>query len=132
MSGQTFGGKATTFDYRNIGAVEVRTGFGQGELQLINPSMPSGQGNRNRDKVKMAETPNGVVFSKTNAALFNEFAAKVREMVGHAHGSTTLASATSPTSSIPEQIKQLAELHEVGALTAEEFSAKKADLLQRM
>ena len=43
MSGQTFGGKATSFDYRNIGAVEVRTGFSQGEMQITNPSMPSSQ-----------------------------------------------------------------------------------------
>ena len=43
MSGQTFGGKATSFDYRNIGAVEVRAGFSQGEMQITNPSMPSSQ-----------------------------------------------------------------------------------------
>ncbi|MBL7119086.1 MAG: SHOCT domain-containing protein [Dehalococcoidia bacterium] len=34
--------------------------------------------------------------------------------------------------SIPEQIKQLAELRDMGALTSEEFEAKKSELLNRL
>lgn len=136
MSGQTFGGKATSFDYRNIGAVEVRSGFAQGELEIINPSMPSSQGNRSRDKVKIAETPNGLVFSKSDLKTFEAFASKVRERVGSAF---TLNAAPAPAPSpgpeqttIPEQIRQLAELHTAGVLTDSEFTAKKAELLARM
>jgi Short C-terminal domain len=33
---------------------------------------------------------------------------------------------------IPEQIRQLAELHATGILTNDEFAEKKADLLRRM
>ena len=37
-----------------------------------------------------------------------------------------------PTSDIPTQIAKLAELHQAGVLTTEEFEAKKAELLARM
>jgi hypothetical protein len=37
-----------------------------------------------------------------------------------------------PAAPIPEQIRQLAELHAAGALTDEEFSTKKTELLARM
>lgn len=36
------------------------------------------------------------------------------------------------STSIPEQIKALADLHAAGVLTDQEFEAKKADLLNRM
>jgi len=39
---------------------------------------------------------------------------------------------TQTSSSIPEGIKQLAELHGAGVLSDEEFSVKKAELLSRM
>jgi hypothetical protein len=132
MSGQTFGGKATSFDYRNIGGVEVRTGFSQGEMEIINPAMPSRQGNRNKDKVKIAEAPNGVVFAKGNARWFEAFAAKVRERVGASLQPVQASSAPVSAPTIPEQIKQLGELHASGVLTETEFSSKKAELLARM
>jgi Short C-terminal domain len=133
MAGQAFGGKATSFDYRNIGAVEVRTGFSQGEMQIINPSLPSSQGNRNKDKVRIAETPNGVVFGKRNAQLFEAFAGKVRERIGSTLSAPAVVAApTAASESIPAQIQQLADLHTAGVLTEDEFSAKKAELLGRM
>jgi membrane protein YdbS with pleckstrin-like domain len=42
------------------------------------------------------------------------------------------AGAERPLPSIPEQIAQLAELHERGVLTDYEFTSKKAELLERM
>lgn len=132
MAGQTFGGKATSFDYGNIGGVEVRSGWSQGEMQIINAAMPSTQGHRNKDKVKINESPNGVVFPKANAKWFDAFAAKVRERVGESHVAATSVTAPPATLSIPEQIKQLGDLHAAGVLTDDEFSAKKAELLARM
>lgn len=46
--------------------------------------------------------------------------------------STGGAAATAAEASIPEQIHQLADLHERGVITDEEFEAKKAQLLERM
>lgn len=49
-------------------------------------------------------------------------------------GRTTAAPATPAggATSIPEQIRALADLHAAGVLTDQEFEAKKADLLNRM
>ena len=132
MAGQTFGGKATSIDYRTIVGVEVRTGFSQGEFEIIAASMQAPQGNRNSDKVKVLESPNGVVFVKGNSSIFEKMAAKIREMTAVAHGAGTAINPQQAPSSIPEQIRSLSELHAAGILTEEEFSAKKAELLARM
>lgn len=134
MAGQTFGGKATSIDYRTIVGVEVRTGFSQGEFEIIAASMQAPQRNRNKDKVNILYSPNGVVFIKGNGRLFEKMAAKIREMTAAAHGAGTAIrpQADSPQPSIPDQIRQLSELHAAGILTDGEFSAKKAELLARM
>ena len=136
MAGQTFGGKATSIDYRTIVGVEVRTGFSQGEFELIAASMQAPQRNRNKDKAKVLESPNGVVFIKSNSHLFDKMAAKIREMTAAAHGAGTAVRPQAPQpvsdSSIPEQIRSLSELHASGILTDDEFSAKKAELLARI
>jgi hypothetical protein len=136
MAGQTFGGKATSFDYRTIVGVEVRTGFSQGEFEIIAASMHAPQRNRRKDKVNVLESPNGVVFPKANGRSFDKMAAKIREMTAAAHGSgTALTPQAAPQASgasIPEQIKSLSELHVAGILTDDEFAAKKAELLARM
>jgi hypothetical protein len=128
MAGQTFGGKVTTFDYRNIAGVEERKGFAQGEFVLINPSMQATQGNRLKDKQAVNQSPNGVVFSSVNVKHFDAFAAKIREQVANV---TAPTSAPAPQS-IADQIRQLADLHSAGVLTDDEFNSKKAELLARM
>lgn len=134
MSGQTFGGKATSFDYRMIGGIEVRSGWAQGEMEIINPIMAASQGNRNRDRVKIAEAPNGVVFAKTNAKIFDAFASKIRERVALAHSPAAVAPAPAapPPASIPDQIRKLGALRDAGLLTEQEFATKKAELLARL
>ena len=39
---------------------------------------------------------------------------------------------TAPGATVPEQIQQLADLRDRGVITAAEFEAKKAQLLERM
>jgi hypothetical protein len=68
MAGQTFGGKATSYNYRNIIGVEVSTGFSQGEFEVIVGGLVTPA--RNRNKVKAAEAPNAIVFPKNNQKLF--------------------------------------------------------------
>jgi hypothetical protein len=130
MAGQTFGGKATSYDYRNIMGVEVRTGFSQGEFEVIVGGLATPAGNRNKDRIKAAESPNAVVFAKTDQKHFQSMATQIRLMA-----SQPLAGSSNHASrqlSIPEQIRQLAELHATGILTDAEFAEKKADLLGRM
>lgn len=129
MAGQSFGGKATSFDYGNIVGIEVRTGFAQGEFELLSGGLVHHQGNRNKDRVKVNESPNGLVFPKVDAPIFQAMATKIREMTAKSNAGTQNAPATE---SIPDAIKKLADLHASGILTDEEFAAKKKELLDRM
>lgn len=130
MSGQIFGGKSTAFDYRNIVGVEIRTGFAQGEFELLSGGLSNNQGNSTRAKVKMAESPNGLVFDKKEAAHFNAMASKIREKASGASDQTVVVQAT-PHPSI-DAIKKLSELHAAGILTDIEFASKKTELLAKM
>jgi hypothetical protein len=127
MAGQTFGGKATSYDYRNIMGVEVRTGFARGEFEVIVGGLATPAGNRHKDKIKAAGSPNAVVFGTTDQKLFQSMAAQLRLMA-----SQPQAGSSSSQVLIPEQIRQLAELHAAGILMDAEFAEKKADLLRRM
>jgi Short C-terminal domain len=158
MAGQTFGGKATSFDYRNIMGVEVRTGFVGGEFEVIVGGLGTPAGNRRKDKIKAAESPNAICITAADQKIFQAMAAQIRMMnsqtlapasqhmaafsqpaapasgplAGRAQPpATTFNHASSPVP-IPEQIRQLAELHAAGILTDAEFAAKKAELLRRM
>lgn len=125
MAGQTFGGKATSFDYRNIGAVEIRTGFSQGEPEIINPSMPSSQGNRNRDKVK---SPKHQMVLSLRRQTPESFRSSRRKSENRSEKPTLpqrfnlLGSWRRSSLLYLEQIKQLGALHSSGVLTDEEFS----------
>ena len=59
-----------------------------------------------------------------------ELHAKTR--AGWNAGTAAPAPAAAPAASLPEQLQQLADLRDRGVLTAAEFEAKKAQLLERM
>jgi hypothetical protein len=80
MAGQPFDGKATSYDYRDIMDVEVRTGFSQGEFELIVGGLAAPKDNRNKDKVEVMESPNAVIFRSTNQKFFQSMAAQIRLM----------------------------------------------------
>jgi hypothetical protein len=158
MAGQTFGGKATSFDYRNIMGVEVRTGWAHGEFEVIVGGLSTPAGNRGKDKVKAAESPNAIGFASVDQKIYQSMAAQIRMMAAQppALASQPMAAYSQPSAPaprtlaeyaqrpastfnhasssvpIPEQIRQLAELHAAGILTDAEFAAKKAELLRRM
>lgn len=55
---------ATSFDYRNLVGVEVRTGWAMGEFELFD----------------ITDSPHGLVFNRQDARRFEAMAAKIREM----------------------------------------------------
>lgn len=135
MAGQTFGGKATSYDYRNVVGVEVRTGFTQGEFELLAGGLANNQGNRVKDKIKMSEAPNGVVFAKASRKYFDAMATKIRERAasGPQHLRTPPPAPAPPAhEEIAQAIEKLGDLRASGLLTDEEFTAKKAELLARL
>ncbi len=66
--------------------------------------------------------------------LYNQMEAYAKTRAAWGSGTTPAAAAAPGASagSVPEQITQLAELRDRGVITAEEFEAKKAQLLERM
>lgn len=126
MSGQAFGGKATTFDYRNIVGIEVRSGFIQGEFEILAGGLGNNQRSSVSAKVNMAEQPNGVVFTKTDAPAFNALAGKIRERTTEAHAPVLPAASEA---SVADEIAKFAALHAQGILTDAEWAAKKMELL---
>ena len=132
MSGQTFGGKATSFDYRALVGVEVRQGFAQGEFEILAGGLANNQSNRIRGKVNMAEQPNGLVFPKVSVSSFNAMATKIREMSASVHQPSAAAQQVPDENPTIAAIRQLSELLREGIISEEEFASKKADLLSKM
>jgi uncharacterized membrane protein YdbT with pleckstrin-like domain len=63
--------------------------------------------------------------------LYRQMDTHAKERAGWAAGAAGQA-APAPGASVPEQIQQLADLRDRGAITAAEYEAKKAQLLERM
>ena len=76
-------GRVTTFDYRNLSGVEVRTRWGMGKLLLIGPAIPAPSG------AGRSESPNVIGFASRNAEPYQAFAAKVRERPAQPCGAST-------------------------------------------
>jgi uncharacterized membrane protein YdbT with pleckstrin-like domain len=65
--------------------------------------------------------------------LYRQMEGHAQKRAGYATGAATAtAPAPSPSATVPEQIQQLADLRDRGVITAAEFEAKKAQLLERM
>lgn len=74
---------------------------------------------------------NSVIFHYAQRKAFEELRDAVKAALIEYHHTGGPPQAPAPAA-IPEQIKQLADLHDAGALTDAEFQAKKAELLGRM
>jgi uncharacterized membrane protein YdbT with pleckstrin-like domain len=67
--------------------------------------------------------------------LYRQMEANAKKRAGwgnHGAAAPAPAARASPSASIPEQLHQLADLRDRGVITAAEFEAKKAQLLERM
>jgi hypothetical protein len=127
-AGQTLGGKVTSFNYRNITSVEVRTSIVTGTFEI------SAGGMQGPERSYWTATgpngawhaPNTIPISKNQQAAFQRVATFIRE---RAHVSAQPVAQTAPPPNKYEQLKTLAELKEQGILTDEEFQSEKAKLL---
>jgi membrane protein YdbS with pleckstrin-like domain len=64
--------------------------------------------------------------------LYGQIEERARSLAGYGTGAPPPAAAPAPGASVPEQLDQLAALRDRGVITAAEFEAKKAQLLDRM
>ncbi len=121
-SGATFGAKFNSFQYQNITGVQANIGMLSGFLAV--------QGAGINDKDDDIKAPHTIRFSRANNDLVRRRVALLGQLVAEYGGARDV---TAPDSiDIPEQIKKLADLKDVGILSDEEFDDKKADLLSRM
>ncbi|TMC55648.1 MAG: hypothetical protein E6J20_00140 [Chloroflexi bacterium] len=126
-TGQTGGGAVTSYDHRTITSVEVRFSMLTGIFEVTAGGM---QNKRLSAYGKDArEAPNAFPIQKKQTAKFQQVAALIREQAGAASAPVMAAPATE---GIPDQIAKLASLRDAGILTADEFEAKKAELLARL
>ncbi len=129
-TGQTGGGAVTSYDHRNITSVEVRTSMMSGIFEVSSGGMQnkrmSAYGNDAR------EAPNAFPIAKKQVAAFQQVASLIRERADAATAPAAAAPAAAAQESIPDQLVKLAGLRDAGILTADEFNAKKAELLARL
>jgi hypothetical protein len=149
----TFDGTWVTFDREGLGA---RATVGKGEKKIaldqitsvrwkqpsrlirgyIAFSLPgrverkSGFG---KQTVDAAKDPDAVVFGFTQADAFLALKEKIEDALAQHHApSPAPVPAAAPEADPAEQLKKLADLHESGLLTDEEFAAKRAALVDQL
>jgi hypothetical protein len=133
MAGSSFGGKVTSFDYKNITSVEVRMSPLAGAFQLSAGGIQaSDKGYWGQGKDDAYKSPHMVPVLRRSQGDFQKAANLIRSMAAEA-GRPTHAASPQPTAPDPlDQLKKLGELRDAGILTPEEFDAKKADVLSRL
>ena len=131
-AGQTLGGKTTSFEYRNITNVEVRTGMMTGVFQLGMAGMPAQEsGYWSKGQGDAWKTPNALPIAKKQVADFQKVASIVRERMTAAHAPTSATAAVTPPDPM-QQLRHLGELRDAGVLSTEEFETKKQEILRRV
>ena len=85
------------------------------------------------EKLKKSQVASEVeIIKRENAQLTEALIAKTLKEARESNQVQAISAPTPAPPTIPEQIQQLAVLHATGALTDEEFTAKKAELLARI
>ncbi|MFE6886659.1 SHOCT domain-containing protein [Streptomyces sp. NPDC057694] len=142
MAGATGGARITSFAYREITGIEYNSGLSNGVLEILTASY---QGTANKDfwrgtrSSRNADSHDPYTLSNTlplpkrlyQEALpwLNELRSRVTDSKGQV---AVLASPPSAAKTLADEIRELAALHEAGALSDEEFTeAKKAAMARK-
>jgi len=133
MAGATFGGRVTSFHYKDITGIEVNTGLISGVIEINTPSYQATKEkdwwsmDRDRDPFKVS---NCIPIAKGDLKEYQPYLEKLREKIREAKTTSTIGSQTSIGSKdIGSQLEKLASLHSSGILSDEEFEQAKRKLL---
>ena len=135
MAGASFGSELTSWDYRNLVGVQLHTGMMSGAVVLQAP----GQSGTRTNVWKQGDSdpykaPNAIPINRPYDQA-QAGVARLRQLIDFAqHGRPHQVVQTAPAPEAPslvDEIKRLADLRAAGALTDEEFTAFKAQLLRR-
>ena len=126
--GQLFvGRRCKVFPYEHITSIECSKGFLTGRLQIT----IAGSAESKDRYIDAFYAENAISFANNQYPKFQAVANTIRELMD-AYKAQTRSPAIPTTESIPDQVKKLAELKDMGILTLEEFESKKAELLKRL
>ena len=79
-----------------------------------------------------AKDENAVIVAHSQAEEFLALKAKIEEALGAHHAPSPAPVPTAPVDDPADQLKKLADLHQSGLLTDEEFAAKRAALVDKL
>lgn len=131
LAGTAFGGRATTFYYRDITSIEINTGWISGVLEILTPSYAGGVQkdfwNRGRDRDPF-KASNCIPFPKNGLKIWQPYIDLIRKKISESRISPT-NSTSSTSTDIASQLEKLSNLKSSGALTADEYQKAKNKLL---
>ncbi len=130
-TGQPFGRKTSAWPYQHIISVDMQATFGSGWVEIVTAGSQAQRGGA-WNKAAVAVTADNMVAFLGSDNAWRPLVTVLRERIQQVQQpqQASLAAAAQPT--IPDQIAALAQLRDVGAITAAEYDAKKAELLARM
>lgn len=125
MTGNTFGGRCLTFDFKTITGIEMKKSLLTGSFEIISPATQNTQksywSGRGRDTIS---SDNIVSISRNKFDKFQMAANLGRELMSQSQNQSNL----NQTDDI-SKLEKLAELKAKGIITEEEFHAKKRLIL---
>jgi hypothetical protein len=128
MTGSTFGSKVSSWEYRNVTAVDLRSNMMSGVLVIRAAGADDVDASYwAQGKNSASNAPNAITFSKKPSKEIEALVARLRQLVTEKQRAPLAqeAVAESPL----EQLKKLGELRDAGVLTPQEFEEKKRQLL---
>lgn len=146
LAGTTGGERTGVFYFADVNGLEFTSGLLDGVLEVsvgggagADRGQLAGLWTRGEDP---ARSNNALKMDKFDYKAARESIDELRRRIGEAKRPTVTVNVTTPTPpdaapaqakpDVLDQIKRLAELHAAGALTDDEFAAKKTDLLGRL
>lgn len=137
MAGATGGGRKTTFDYMDITNVEVNTGWANAVIEVLTAAYAGGTQKdfwsvgKNDDPFKAS---NAIPIDKAKLTEVQPYLDDLNEWIRSAKRGRneipTASPSAAPQQGVAEQIRELHDLMQAGALTQQEFEAAKAKLLE--
>lgn len=133
MAGATFGGRVTSFHYKDITGIEVNVGLINGVIEISTPSYQATKEkdwwsmDRDRDPMKVS---NCIPIEKAKLKEYQPYLEKLRQKIRDAKATTTSSPQLYPSGKdIGSELEKLASLHSSGVLSDDEFEQAKRKLL---
>ncbi len=101
----------------------------------ISFTLPGGNETRSRfgnQTVDAAKDENAVIVAKSQTDEFLALKVAIEDALGQHHAPNTAPAAPASAADPAEQLKKLADLHQSGLLTDEEFATKRAALVDKL